>query len=160
LPSQPGVLHCRVQNRESPKRLKFANGSIMTLTLSRSISSCASLVAPVGLPPVSAEMNSILRPAMVLAFSFSKTRRLRRLLHLNAPLGERAGLRLILKGAACAANLNSPLLLRKVRSLCATESGLCETSFCGRLEAAFLWRSGFLVHTTSTFSVTGSTAGK
>src|SRR6266699_2719645 len=48
-----------------------ANGPRMTLTLSRSISSWALVLAPAGLPPVSAEMNSILRPANVLLFSFS-----------------------------------------------------------------------------------------
>src|ERR1035437_8056465 len=42
----------------------------MTLTLSRSTSSCALVLAPAGLPPVSAEMNSILRPASVLFFCF------------------------------------------------------------------------------------------
>jgi hypothetical protein len=45
----------------------------MTLTLSRSINSCALVLAPAGLPPVSAEMNSILRPASVLAFSLRNT---------------------------------------------------------------------------------------
>src|SRR6266516_5188365 len=48
-----------------------ANRPRMTLTLSRSISSWALVLAPAGLPPVSAEMNSILRPANVLLFSFS-----------------------------------------------------------------------------------------
>ena len=43
----------------------------MTLTLSRSISSCALVLAPAGLPPVSATSSSILRPASVLLFSFS-----------------------------------------------------------------------------------------
>src|SRR5450759_4526995 len=42
----------------------------MTLTLSRSTSSCVLVLAPAGWPPVSAEMNSILRPLSVLFFSF------------------------------------------------------------------------------------------
>ena len=46
----------------------------MTLTLSRSINSCALVLAPAGLPPVSAEMNSILRPASVLFFSARNVR--------------------------------------------------------------------------------------
>src|SRR5262249_17379750 len=44
----------------------------MTLTLSRSINSCALVLAPAGLPPVSAEMKSILRPASVLFFCLRK----------------------------------------------------------------------------------------
>src|SRR5262249_15597348 len=50
-----------------------ASGPRMTLTLSRSISSAALVFAPAGLPPVSAEMNSILRPASVLFFCLRKT---------------------------------------------------------------------------------------
>ncbi len=67
-----------------------ASGPTMTLTLSRSISSCALVLAPAGLPPVSAEMNSILRPASVLAFLFEEHGDA--LFHLVAALGERAGL--------------------------------------------------------------------
>src|SRR5215468_5938853 len=44
----------------------------MALTLSRSMSSCALVLAPAGFPPVSAEMNSILRRANVLPFSLRK----------------------------------------------------------------------------------------
>src|SRR5215471_16785237 len=49
-----------------------ASGPRMTLTLSRSISSAALVFAPAGLPPVPAEMNSILRPASVLFFCLSR----------------------------------------------------------------------------------------
>jgi len=46
-------------------RMKAASGPTMASTLSRSISSCALVLVPAGLPPVSAEMNSTLRPAKV-----------------------------------------------------------------------------------------------
>src|SRR6266852_711645 len=49
-----------------------ASGPRMTLTLSRSISSCALVLVPAGLPPVSAETNSILRPPNVLFFCLRK----------------------------------------------------------------------------------------
>src|SRR6266542_1944194 len=52
-----------------------ASGPRMTLTLSRSISSCALVLVPAGLPPVSAEMNSILRPAKVLLRSLRSVAR-------------------------------------------------------------------------------------
>src|SRR5438552_4106039 len=44
---------------------KAASGPRMTSTLSRSTSSCALVLAPAGLPPVSAETNSTLRPPIV-----------------------------------------------------------------------------------------------
>ena len=46
----------------------------MTSTLSRSTSSCTLVLVPAGLPPVSAEKNSTLRPAIVLFFSFRYVR--------------------------------------------------------------------------------------
>src|SRR5712671_3750470 len=52
---------------------KAASGPRMTLTLSRSISSWALVLAPAGLPPVSAETSSTLRPPRLLFFSFRKT---------------------------------------------------------------------------------------
>src|SRR5712691_1847785 len=51
-----------------------ASGPRMTLTLSRSIASCALVFAPAGVPPVSAEISSTLRPAKALFFSFRKVR--------------------------------------------------------------------------------------
>ena len=62
----------------------------MTSTLSRSTSSCTLVLVPAGLPPVSAEKNSTLRPAIVLFFSFRIGEHA--LFHLDAALGERAGL--------------------------------------------------------------------
>ena len=62
----------------------------MTSTLSRSTSSCTLVLVPAGLPPVSAEKNSTLRPAIMLFFSFRIVEDA--LLHLDAALGERAGL--------------------------------------------------------------------
>src|SRR5664279_652870 len=44
----------------------------MTSTLSRSINSCALVLVPAGLPPVSAEKNSTLRPAILLSCSLSQ----------------------------------------------------------------------------------------
>src|SRR5262245_25916308 len=51
---------------------KAASGPRMTLTLSRSITSCALVLAPAGLPPVSATSSSTLRPASVLPFSLRR----------------------------------------------------------------------------------------
>ncbi len=51
---------------------KAASGPRITSTLSRSISSCALVLVPAGLPPVSAEMKSTLRPAILLSCCFSQ----------------------------------------------------------------------------------------
>jgi hypothetical protein len=51
-----------VYSRDCPP-LKAASGPTMKSTWSRSISSCAFVLAPAGLPPVSAMINSAVRPA-------------------------------------------------------------------------------------------------
>src|SRR5438477_185313 len=49
----------------------------MTLTLSRSMTSCALVLAPAGLPPVSATSSSTLTPPNVLLLSFRKAAMIR-----------------------------------------------------------------------------------
>src|SRR5205807_1798424 len=65
-----------------------ASGPRITLTLSRSISSCALVLAPAGLPPVSAEIDLAARECAALFLE----QRGDALLHLDAALCERAGL--------------------------------------------------------------------
>ena len=62
----------------------------MTSTLSRSISSCALFLVPAGLPPVSAEMNSTLRPGHLVVVLFQPGDYT--LFHLDAALRQPAGL--------------------------------------------------------------------
>ena len=62
----------------------------MTLTLSRSISSCALVLAPAGLPPVSADQQIDLAAGERVALLLQK--RGDALLHLDAALRQRAGL--------------------------------------------------------------------
>src|SRR5438067_2259419 len=52
---------------------KAASGPMITCTFSRSTSSCVLVLAPAGLPPVSAMISSTLRPAMVLLRSLRKS---------------------------------------------------------------------------------------
>src|SRR5579862_6074153 len=49
---------------------KVASGPRMTSTLSCSMSSCALVLAPAGLPPVSAENSSTFRPPIMALLSF------------------------------------------------------------------------------------------
>src|SRR5258708_5611054 len=113
------------------------------------MSSCALVFAPAGFPPVSAEMNSILRPASVLFFCLRKT--LMPCSIWMPPCASGPVLtvsRPILKGAACAiagipmaaAAVPAAVPAKNLRRLSVMD--IASSSWFTRLRVVPLWRRG------------------